>query len=359
MTGDKSYHPALDLLRLACAYAVLIFHLGWSSSGGASVEQLVGTGVQFPGQQMLRHGSVGVPIFFVISGFVIAGSASRVKPLRFLRRRAERLYPAIFICAPITAMVWIAVGRPVGHTAALLVKSLLLIPVGGWIDGPYWTLGVEVWFYALVFVIISVAGQRHLKSAAIVLACIGSAYWLLLTLHASAGLSSPAMQAFVHWRPLSLHWLVHFALGMLIFFAKQERLNAGGTAALVIAAAAGLVQTSQLLRPDLTHAAPALLWLTGVAVIALSKPTVPEKAHPAIRLAGLTTYPLYLIHFAVGLVLVRLAVDAGSPPIAAIALVTICLTGFAAAVAAFLEPLVRSILVNFMEAIAPRAVPRG
>lgn len=358
MTRGDSYHPALDLLRLACAYAVLMFHLGWSSSGGASVEQLVGSGVQFPGQQMLRHGSVGVPVFFVISGFVIAGSASRLKPLRFLRKRAERLYPAIFICAPITALVWIAVGRPVGDTAVLLIKSLLLIPVGGWVDAPYWTLGVEVWFYALVFAIVSISGQRHLKSAAVVLACIGGAYWIMMALHARAGLSSPALQTLAIWRPLALHWLVHFALGMLIFFARHERLSGAGVAALILAAAAGLLQTSQLLRPDVAHAAPALLWLVGVAVIARSKAIAPEKAHPAIRLAGLTTYPLYLIHFAVGLLLVRLAVDAGTSPIAAIAIVTICLTAFAAAVALFLEPKVRRILVDFIEAIGPGKEPR-
>ena len=46
-------------------------------------------------------GWIGVEIFFVISGYVIASSAEGAAPRTFLRRRAQRLLPAAWVCATI------------------------------------------------------------------------------------------------------------------------------------------------------------------------------------------------------------------------------------------------------------------
>ena len=66
--------------------------------------------------------------------------------------------PAIWIIAPITLAVLFAIQfAPPDESARFkFVRSVLLLPMGPWVDGVYWTLPIEVSFYALVFALLSV-----------------------------------------------------------------------------------------------------------------------------------------------------------------------------------------------------------
>jgi peptidoglycan/LPS O-acetylase OafA/YrhL len=343
MRRQQAYYPAMDWLRLACAFAVLLFHLGWSSAGGGEVARLVGSGIAVPGRALLwRHGSVGVPIFFVISGFVIAGSAAEGGAMRFLRRRIERLYPAIFVCAPVSALVWWAAGRPLGDNLLLLAKSILLLPGGRWVDPPYWTLGVEIGFYAFVLLLLVAGGPRWLKPGAIALALASAALWTFFLLH---GLAVP-----LPWL-LPLYWGMHFSLGALLHFLRDGTLRFWGAASAVAAGAAGAVQTMQLLTPEWTAPAPTILWLAGVAVVGLAAARPSSREWPISRLAGLATYPLYLLHFGLGLALMASLVRLGIPPLAAMAAAGVALLAMALVVAGFAEPAVRSALSKALDRV--------
>jgi peptidoglycan/LPS O-acetylase OafA/YrhL len=336
MRKEQTYYPAMDWLRLGSALAVLLFHLGWSSAGGGEAALLVGAGgIAVPGRDLLwRHGSVGVPIFFVISGFVIASSAEGGGARRFVRRRIERLYPAVLVCAPVSALVWWAAGRPFGTGLALLARSLSLLPGTHWVDPPYWTLGVEVAFYAYVFLLLAAGGDRLLKTGAIALALASAGVWAFFLVRGHG--SAPA------WL-LPLYWGMHFALGALLYFARAGRLGARGAAVAVAAGAAGAVQTMQLLTPEWTSFAPTLLWLGGAAVVGLA-PGRPAATHRYARLAGLTTYPLYLLHFGLGLAMMGVLVRRGAPPLVALAAAAAMLLAAAFLVARYAEPRVRSAL---------------
>jgi exopolysaccharide production protein ExoZ len=91
-------------------------------------------------------GAMGVDIFFVVSGFVIATVAPGQSPGAFLFRRFWRIYPIYWLLTiPLLFMVDI--------TPARLLASLSLWPFwGGEIQKPYlvvaWTLYCEVLFYA-------------------------------------------------------------------------------------------------------------------------------------------------------------------------------------------------------------------
>jgi peptidoglycan/LPS O-acetylase OafA/YrhL len=81
-----------------------------------------------------------VEIFFVISGFLIMGSAVEASPVYFLERRFARLYPAAMACALINcavlypfAQVASAYHLNVGHSLRRLVDSILLL------NGPLWS----------------------------------------------------------------------------------------------------------------------------------------------------------------------------------------------------------------------------
>ncbi len=94
----KNHFPLLDLLRFGAALGVAVFHLtfwswAWSSTGtAAGFEHYVSAGLQFQSAAPFTwFGWVGVEIFFVISGFVIANSASNSSATEFLFGRALRL----------------------------------------------------------------------------------------------------------------------------------------------------------------------------------------------------------------------------------------------------------------------------
>src|SRR5579871_1299708 len=108
----RRYFFWLDPLRFGSALAVAFFHqMFWSwarYSVGATpgFEQFVAVDVQFlSAAPFTWFGWVGVEIFFVISGFVIANSANNSSPIEFVLSRALRLYPAVWVCATATLIV--------------------------------------------------------------------------------------------------------------------------------------------------------------------------------------------------------------------------------------------------------------
>ena len=87
-------HNSLNLLRLVLALAVVFSHsITLGSFGSESI----------PGKTTL--GTLAVYGFFGISGYLIAGSASRNSVGRYLWQRFLRIFPAYWICLLVTAFV--------------------------------------------------------------------------------------------------------------------------------------------------------------------------------------------------------------------------------------------------------------
>jgi peptidoglycan/LPS O-acetylase OafA/YrhL len=158
----KNHFLLLDPLRFGAALGVAVFHLifwswAWPSIGVApGFEHYVAADVQFQSAAPFTwFGWVGVEIFFVISGFVIANSASESSATEFLFSRALRLYPAVWVCSTATFIVLLLFGS--GSASEFIIpymRAMLLIPKGingQWIDCVYWTLAAEMAFYGLVF----------------------------------------------------------------------------------------------------------------------------------------------------------------------------------------------------------------
>jgi exopolysaccharide production protein ExoZ len=217
----RSYYFGIDIVRFACALAVAAFHIGFScwaspTSGGAKLLQHSYTLPDLAG--LLWPGWVGVEIFFVISGFVISGSAEKANAVSFVKGRMLRLYPAAWICATITMVVLL-----INHhaRAKAYLSSLLLFPGGPWIDGQYWTLGVEIIFYALVFLLM-VFGRKNLIYA---LAAVIGVASTLTTVAIFLGADQLTFLSRGVWRLTLLNYGADFALGIMIHAWASGRMD--------------------------------------------------------------------------------------------------------------------------------------
>src|SRR3569623_1716793 len=82
---------AIDLLRFACALLVVGFHFGTAFAYSPSQSSaILLAGLPVGSARGTCFGWIGVELFFVISGFVIAFSAESGGPGDFVRRRALR-----------------------------------------------------------------------------------------------------------------------------------------------------------------------------------------------------------------------------------------------------------------------------
>ena len=110
---------------------------------------------------LAKYGSIGVDLFFVISGFVIYYSVigKEVSPLKFAVNRAIRILPVywIFTLATAVCIVFLPGIVPLtGYDPIFLLKSLLFVPEENPSGIGYfpiltvgWTLNYEMAFYAI------------------------------------------------------------------------------------------------------------------------------------------------------------------------------------------------------------------
>jgi peptidoglycan/LPS O-acetylase OafA/YrhL len=100
----------------------MLFHLGfwaWAVPGSTPGRLLQGA-ASFPELSGFWWGRFGVEIFFVISGFVIAFSASQSSLAHFISSRFFRLFPTAAICATFTFFaLWVADARPVDELLSM------------------------------------------------------------------------------------------------------------------------------------------------------------------------------------------------------------------------------------------------
>lgn len=330
----QDHLPVLDGVRFACALSVLCYHfLAVFPLAASSVTRDFDPALVLP-SNLPRYtwwGWVGVDLFFVVSGYVIATSAVQVGAAPFVRRRALRLLPAAWICATLTAIVLlIGSSVPAADVATRWATSMALFPLGQPIDEIYWTLGVEVAFYALVATQLRDRDNRRrltLLGAALGLASL--TFWL--GRHSGALLLDPQST------PVRLLLLPHggfFAVGIALHALSDRR----GTTIVWLALGSGLVAgASEIVALAATMAGvpgftadpaiPLAIFGAGVTAIVLAPRVRGTKAWPGWALLGAMTYPLYLLNqrFAAGLLtgLRHAGIPAGWAVAAAIALVTV------------------------------------
>src|SRR5689334_10306960 len=343
----------------------------WVSIGVPGFERYVAADVLYPSAAAFTwFGWVGVEIFFVISGFVIANSASKSSPTEFLLGRALRLYPAVWVCATATLLVLVLFGsRPASEFILPYIHAMTLIPkgvTGQWLDGVYWTLAAETAFYGLVFcaMLTKKVTLRHLAFGLTIYSAVFNAV-ALLVLSCTTPSDLPYLVILMFRVPCAAFLLTHgcfFALGIWLFISANRELTALERVAVAITCISGAAEiyffasfflTSIPAISDQSALVPITVWAAAVLLIARAAkrnrhpgPTVSPEAPAWLRTLGLITYPLYLTHNVIGSAVIRALVEAGLDATSAVSVALGLLVLACWFICTRIEPAVRSALMQ-------------
>jgi peptidoglycan/LPS O-acetylase OafA/YrhL len=284
----------IDFLRFFAAIAVVFWH--YAAYGFASGRSPVGYPLLAP---VASFGFYGVNLFFMISGFVILMTASDGNLAKFISSRITRLYPAFWVCCTITLVViLLADFSDVRKTLSLYVINMTML--SGFfkvasLDGSYWSLFVEIQFYAFIACLLFFKQIKHAELYIIA--------WLI---------SNIGLLAFnYNWMHhlLITDYASYFIAGAAFFLIWKEGLSL--TRAAIVSSAYGLSIYKLIARngsnfqyvtfsQDHIFIACIIITICFIVFSLISlKKTGAFGQHQWLKLGALT-YPLYLIHQTVG-----------------------------------------------------------
>ena len=211
----------LQIGRGLAALAVVIFHA-----------KLIL--IRFPENSYIKlpffysHGDIGVPFFFVISGFIICyviDKKSFVLSI-FLIKRFFRLWPTYFFCTTLYVAIYLVHRNlpavDVGYGFKYIITSILLLPLPVLPAlQPGWSLEHEVLFYLFASVVAVFFGVRGVFYGLIAAVLVSIFFRLILP-----EMSGVAMQWDYHLlAPINLCFL--FGVGLYLFWRSRSDIVSG------------------------------------------------------------------------------------------------------------------------------------
>ncbi len=299
---------ALDLLRLVAVLAVVLYHFGfWGPAAGGmpAIPWLA---------PVAKYGFLGVPAFFIISGFVIAYSAEGRTATGFAIARFSRIYPTFVFCMTLTFLSVLFLGPPHFQTGFAQWFANLFIAATAfgqpYMDAAYWSLVIEVVFYAWVALFIAVGlFPRRIDAITLI--------WLAITFANELTIDAPLIDKLFLADDSGF-----FAVGLLIYEFYRGRRGAMLYGMLALSIGTAVFQSVHKLVRLAPHTGGVFddgivvaICFVSVAIIFLATRIrrVPVPAGLVIAAGGLT-YPLYLLHMQLGYVLFYRQAPAGAVP---------------------------------------------
>lgn len=279
----------LDLIRLFAAFSVVMYHYTTNVN-------------LFPNlSEITKFGYLGVPLFFIISGYVIALSANNRSALEFGISRFVRLYPAFWAGVLVTCIISGLLGSQPYSIYQILANLTMLNDYLGIedVDGVYWTLQVELKFYGCIFILL-ITGLFYKFN-------LWLSIWLALTVLYLA-IGQPSFMGIF----INPHQSCFFIAGISFYLIQKDGINKFNIffliSSLILSSIQGFKQADDFMinvgLRDKTIAV-SLIWSFYFLFFALitDKIKIPHR-DIYLTLGGLT-YPLYLIHNVAGKTLIK------------------------------------------------------
>jgi peptidoglycan/LPS O-acetylase OafA/YrhL len=291
----------LQVLRVLAAAGVVLYHLGLHA------KHHLGVNVGFTATSWVA--GFPVPLFFVVSGFVLTYALRTARPGRFLLARFLRLYPGYWL-ALLGVVVLMRLRVYTEYDRWLIhfvnVTEVLLLPAGpgrcpyllGYVE---WSLVYEVFLSVALTGLAAVGGRR-------VGVPVLAAGWLAVIIGKMVLRPGYAFDGLPHWSTIALSaYNTPFLLGVLVYQVKDR----GGWVRWPLLPVVGwalVVLPAKPLSPEwhwvaLGGIAAGVLWL-AVRFRQLA------DRNPVVRL-GDCTYGLFLFHVPLILAVYHAAARAG------------------------------------------------
>ncbi len=283
---------SLGVLRLALALLVVVSHSMPLGFGRSSI------GLELSNRQS-DLGTLAVYGFFIVSGFLVSGSARRLSVPRFLWHRFVRIYPGLWVSLLFTALIlapFVALIEGV-HLADLAAHpqnplSFLLAnwtgssrqytiggllsetPYGGVVGGPsafigsWWSLRYEIGCYLGLGVLSAVGLLRHRWVIGCLTLSVGTCCWALLLTHGwnTAAPSLGSTPSLPLAGPVNIFHVLFLSYLFLIGVCARTWSHlipiSGSAAALSAATLVATAMLGGLLTVGLLAYAYLILWLT-------------------------------------------------------------------------------------------------
>ena len=305
---DRYYRPELDVLRFFAFLIVFIVHrMDFLPIDPAQHYWLY---------NLCRLGDLGVPVFFLLSAFLITelllredDRLGRVHPGAFYMRRMLRIWPlyfAMFFGLAIAERFLPGTGPrdPLSWLAFSLFAGNWYICWHGWIHSypvnPLWSISVEEQFYIAIPLLAMFGRRLGLKVVSFVLMAVSYAFVIWYAARGGPGFGRQWTNSFVHFQ--------FFAVGTLLSIYLNGRVPNWHPAVRILCAGAAVVcwfvasahLGVQADAPSSTLGQAPVGWalvLLGAALFFLSLLGAPARWMPKpLIYLGRISYGLYIFH---------------------------------------------------------------